>query len=48
MKLLVENPGFILFAVKKLILQVINGLFMKADINVPIPVLRRMPSYLSL
>ena len=48
MKLLVENPGFILFAVKKkLILQVINRLFMKADINVPIPVLRRMPSYLS-
>ena len=48
MRLLVENPGFILFAVKKkLILQVINRLFMKADINVPIPVLRRMPSYLS-
>ena len=48
MKLLVENLGFILFAVKKkLILQVINRLFMKADINVPIPVLRRMPSYLS-
>jgi len=41
-KLLVENPGFILFAVKKkLILQVINRLFMKADINVPI----QLPMY---